>query len=89
VSERAWTIIEDPTMSRAGCIVRTEHSQIDARLDSRINAVIANTLGDERATERVSGHTQAVPDEPSATHGQPGAPTSSAAQGQQTQELPQ
>ncbi len=50
--ERAWTIFEDPTLSRGGCIVRTETSQIDVRLDSRINAVIANALGEERAPER-------------------------------------
>jgi flagellar assembly protein FliH len=52
VNERAWTIIEDPTMSRGGCIVRAESSQIDARMESRINTVIANALGDERAPER-------------------------------------
>jgi flagellar assembly protein FliH len=57
VNERAWTIVEDPTMSRSGCIVRTDHSQIDARLESRINTVIANALGDERAPDRT-----AVPD---------------------------
>jgi flagellar assembly protein FliH len=51
-SERAWTIVEDPTMSRGGCVVKTETSRIDARLESRINAVIANVLGDERALER-------------------------------------
>lgn len=55
VNERAWTIVEDPTMSRGGCIVRTETSTIDARLDSRISAVIANALGDERAPDRESG----------------------------------
>ena len=55
VSERAWTIVEDPTMSRGGCVVRTETSTIDARLDSRINAVIANAFGDERAPEREPG----------------------------------
>jgi flagellar assembly protein FliH len=54
-NERAWTIVEDPTMSRGGCIVRTENSQIDARLESRINTVIANALGDERAPERAAG----------------------------------
>jgi flagellar assembly protein FliH len=52
-SERAWTIVEDPTMSRGGCIVKTETSRIDARLESRINTIIATTLGDERAAERV------------------------------------
>jgi flagellar assembly protein FliH len=52
VSERAWNIVEEPTMSRGGCMVRTDTSTIDARLDSRINAVIANALGDERSEDR-------------------------------------
>ena len=51
-NERAWTIVEDPTMSRGGCIVKTETSRIDARLESRINTIIANVLGDERTPER-------------------------------------
>jgi flagellar assembly protein FliH len=50
--ERAWKIIEDPTLSRGGCMIRTENSQLDARLDSRIAAVIASALGEERAPER-------------------------------------
>jgi len=58
-NERAWTIVEDPTMSRGGCVVKTETSRIDARLESRINTVIANALGDERAPER----TEAPPPE--------------------------
>jgi flagellar assembly protein FliH len=60
VSERAWTVVEDPTMSRGGCVIRTETSQIDARLESRISAVIANALGDEREAER-AGDTEARP----------------------------
>jgi flagellar assembly protein FliH len=51
-NERAWTIVEDPTLTRGGCIVRTEASQIDVRLESRVSAVIANALGEERAPER-------------------------------------
>jgi flagellar assembly protein FliH len=51
-NERAWVIVEDPTMSRGGCVVRSESSQIDAKLESRVSAVIANTFGDERALER-------------------------------------
>jgi flagellar assembly protein FliH len=50
--DRAWKIVEDPTLSRGGCLIRTENSQLDARLDSRIAAVIATALGDERAPER-------------------------------------
>ncbi|HUI62229.1 MAG TPA: flagellar assembly protein FliH [Steroidobacteraceae bacterium] len=51
-SERAWSIVEDPTLTRGGCIVRTDVSQIDVRLESRISSVIANALGEERAPER-------------------------------------
>jgi flagellar assembly protein FliH len=50
--ERAWTVVEDPTLSRGGCMVRTQTSQIDVRLDSRISAIVANALGEERAPER-------------------------------------
>jgi len=49
---RAWTIVEDPALSRGGCIVRTETSQIDARLESRVHAVVLSTLGEERTAER-------------------------------------
>jgi flagellar assembly protein FliH len=51
-SERAWTLVEDPTLSRGGCVVHSESSRIDARLESRIAAIAASALGDERATAR-------------------------------------
>jgi flagellar assembly protein FliH len=51
-SERAWTMVEDPTLSRGGCIVHSQSSRIDARLESRIAAVAASTLGEERAMTR-------------------------------------
>ena len=47
-SERAWTIVEDPTLSRGGCVVRTETSQIDARLESRVHALVTSTFDAER-----------------------------------------
>ncbi|HEX7013764.1 MAG TPA: flagellar assembly protein FliH [Steroidobacteraceae bacterium] len=49
-SDRAWTIVEDPVMSRGGCRVTTDTAQVDARLETRMNAVIATLLGDERAS---------------------------------------
>ena len=49
-SERAWVVIEDPVLERGGCRVVTENSQIDARLESRIGAVIATVLGDHRSS---------------------------------------
>jgi len=51
-NERAWTVVEDPTLSRGGCIVRSENSQVDAKLESRIHAVVVSTFGDERAHPR-------------------------------------
>jgi len=50
-SERAWTITEDPTISRGGCRVSSESSSIDATLEQRLGAVIAAALGDARAPE--------------------------------------
>jgi len=50
--ERAWTLIEDPTLSRGGCLVRTDASQIDARFESRVGAVAASLFGEDRASPR-------------------------------------
>jgi flagellar assembly protein FliH len=52
--DRAWGVVEDPSLSRGGCIVRTDTSQIDARLDSRLNAIVSAAFGDERAPQRVA-----------------------------------
>jgi len=51
-SQRAWTLVEDPTLSRGGCVVHSDSSRIDAKLESRIAAVAASALGDERAAPR-------------------------------------
>jgi flagellar assembly protein FliH len=51
--ERAWTVVEDPTLTRGGCLVRTENSQIDARFESRVNAMVSSLLGEERAGARL------------------------------------
>ena len=59
-SERAWTIVEDPTLSRGGCVVHSQSSRIDARLEARIAAVAASTLGDERARRARAGHMSGV-----------------------------
>jgi flagellar assembly protein FliH len=50
--ERAWSLIEDPTLARGGCLVRSDTSQIDARFESRVNAVLASALGEQRTSER-------------------------------------
>jgi flagellar assembly protein FliH len=50
--ERAWTLVEDPTLARGGCVVRSDSSLIDARLESRLNAIAASALGESRTSER-------------------------------------
>lgn len=47
-AEQAWSIVEDPIMSRGGCRVSSDSSQIDARLETRIAAVLTQLMGDER-----------------------------------------
>jgi flagellar assembly protein FliH len=54
-AERAWTLVEDPVMGRGGCRVVAEHSQVDARLESRIAAAVAAVLGDARHPSRQAG----------------------------------
>ena len=48
----AWTVVEDPVMSRGGCRIETEASRVDARLEQRVAAAMASVLGDERGDPR-------------------------------------
>ena len=48
--DRAWSIVEDPVMTRGGCRVTTDTAQIDARLETRGNTLISELLGEQRAT---------------------------------------
>jgi flagellar assembly protein FliH len=47
-AERRWSIEEDASITRGGCRVVTENSQIDASIESRLAAVAARMLGNER-----------------------------------------
>jgi flagellar assembly protein FliH len=49
-SERAWVIVEDPVMARGGCQITSATSRIDARLESRVGAILSELLGNERQT---------------------------------------
>ena len=46
--ENAWTILEDPTISRGGCQVTTDVSRVDATLEARLNSVIVAVMGGKR-----------------------------------------
>ncbi len=46
--ERAWSIVEDPLISRGGCRVRSENSQVDAQTEKRLSSIINRITGDDR-----------------------------------------
>ena len=56
-NERAWGIIEDPVMARGGCQITTATSRIDARLETRLGAIVSELMGTERqaSSSRASG----------------------------------
>lgn len=47
----AWIISEDPLITRGGCKVDTDISHVDATVEKRLAAVIAQVLGDQRGKE--------------------------------------
>ena len=49
--EQSWQIIETPVMSRGGCRVVTETSQVDATMEARYAAIVAALLGGEREND--------------------------------------
>lgn len=58
-SDQKWQIIEDPVIARGGCRVYTENSQIDATLESRLNALIAPLLSNDRGGDAESADAEA------------------------------
>jgi flagellar assembly protein FliH len=58
-NERAWTIVEDPVMARGGCEVKTPTSRIDARLETRLGAILSELLGTERQSPGPRGGSSA------------------------------
>ena len=47
-NERAWALVEDPVMARGGCQITTATSRIDARLETRLTAILSELMGTER-----------------------------------------
>lgn len=50
-SEKNWHIIDDPVLTRGGCKVVTETSQVDATLETRLAQIISSVFGGERAED--------------------------------------
>ncbi len=43
-----WTVVRDAAMTRGGCHIASESSQIDARVESRIATMVNTLMGDQR-----------------------------------------
>lgn len=53
-----WSIIEEPFLTRGGCRIETDVSQIDATIETRLAEIAAQILGSERAESREETHTE-------------------------------
>jgi flagellar assembly protein FliH len=54
-SARAWVMVEDPVTARGGCRITTATSRIDARLETRLAALLSDLMGTERHTAGARG----------------------------------
>lgn len=46
-----WTLVDDPGLQRGDCLVTTPSSRVDARLEQRLGAIVAQMLGGEREAD--------------------------------------
>ncbi|MFO0512541.1 MAG: FliH/SctL family protein [Gammaproteobacteria bacterium] len=46
-TQPSFTVVEDPMLTRGGCLVESEASRVDARFESRVAAAFALVLGEE------------------------------------------
>ena len=52
--EANWRIIEEPMLTRGGCRIAAEHSQIDATVEKRMAVIAAQLLGGERRDDAMA-----------------------------------
>jgi len=50
--EQPWMIVEDPLLSKGGCKVLTDFSEVDASVEARLSGIIARMFGGERQSDR-------------------------------------
>ena len=48
----SWSVVDDLTLTRGGCKVTTEYSQIDATLETRMAMIASTILVDERSNDK-------------------------------------
>lgn len=44
----SWQLLDDPLISRGGCMVASDHSRVDARVETRLARVVGAVLGGQR-----------------------------------------
>ncbi len=55
ISEQGrWDLIDDPSLTRGGCRLETEHAELDASIEARLAAVVAELMGGEREGDHVN-----------------------------------
>ncbi|PKM01368.1 MAG: flagellar assembly protein FliH [Gammaproteobacteria bacterium HGW-Gammaproteobacteria-6] len=47
----SWQLLDDPLVSRGGCLIQTEHSRIDASVETRLARVVGAVLGGQRLAD--------------------------------------
>ncbi|TAM60656.1 MAG: flagellar assembly protein FliH [Rhodanobacter sp.] len=50
-AETHWQLLADPALARGDCQLDSEHSRLDARVETRLAAVIDSVLGDDRVDD--------------------------------------
>lgn len=61
ISEQgAWTLVEDPALTRGGCRLETENAQLDSTIENRLAAIVAELMGGEREGDRRGSDTDAT-----------------------------
>ncbi len=52
IEEQMWSVLEEPVLTRGGCRIETEFSQIDATIETRVAEIAAQIMGSERGAAR-------------------------------------
>jgi len=50
-AETHWQLLADPALARGDCQLDSEHSRLDAQVETRLAAVIDSVLGDDRVDD--------------------------------------
>ncbi len=50
--DQGWQLVEDPVVSRGGCKVVTENSQVHSTVESRVARVITQVFGGQRESDK-------------------------------------